>query len=155
MGDMRYKELSNRLAESEEALGELRVKYKDSLAKRRELAEQLYEISENSSFEEANIDALANKVKNMNDDNSNLSREMETLSIWMSQDLEARRATEDKIKEKDHEISKLNGEISDLHAHLHEEKEEKEKIQVDLDMTMSLRESLMKKNEDLTKESPG
>lgn len=74
MGDMSYRELSNWLAESKEALRELRVKYKASLAKRRELAKQLYEISENSSFEEANIDSLANEVENMNDDKSNLRR---------------------------------------------------------------------------------
>lgn len=149
MGDMSYREISNRLVESKESLGELRVKYKASLAKKREVAERLYEISENSLFEEANIDALANEVENLNDDKSNLRREVEALTTRMSQELEARRVVEDKIKEKDHEISKLNKEIGTLHAHLHEEKEE---INADLDMAMSHRESLMKKNEDLTKE---
>lgn len=46
----------------------------------------------------------------------------------MSQELEAKRAIEYKIREKDHEISKLNQEIGTLYAHLHEEKEEKEEI---------------------------
>lgn len=69
---MSYKELSNRLAESEEGLGELRVKYKSSLAKRRELVEKLIELSENSSFEEEKIDALSNEVENINDEKSNL-----------------------------------------------------------------------------------
>ncbi|XP_059068172.1 uncharacterized protein LOC131858744 [Cryptomeria japonica] len=111
MGDMSYREISNWLAESEEAQGELRVKYKTSLAKRRELAEQLYELSKNSSSEEANIDALANEVEKMNDEKSNLRRELEALTIQMSYELEARRASEDKIREKDHEIFKLNQEI--------------------------------------------
>lgn len=92
---MSYRELFNQLGESEEALGELRVTYKASLAKRRELVEQLYELSEISSSEEANIDALVNEVENLNDDKSNLRRELEALTIRMSQELEAKRIAED------------------------------------------------------------
>lgn len=46
----------------------------------------------------------------------------------------------------------MNQEIGTLHVHLHEEREEKEEIHADLDMAMSLRESITKKNEVLTKE---
>lgn len=63
--------------------------------------------------------------------------------------MEARRTAEDTIRDKDHEILKLNWEIGTLHAQLHEEKEV---IQANLDMAVSLRESLTKKNEELTKE---
>lgn len=107
---------------SEEALGELRVKYKASLAKRRELAEQLMELSESSSSEEANTDALANEVEKMNDEKSNVRRELEALTIRMSQKLEASRTVEDKIKEKDHEIFKLKQEVGTLTTYLQEEK---------------------------------
>lgn len=39
-----------------------------------------------------------------------------------------------------------------MYEHWHEEKEEKEELQLDLEMAMSLRETLMKRNEDLIKE---
>ncbi|XP_057860638.2 uncharacterized protein LOC131069293 [Cryptomeria japonica] len=127
MGEgMIYRELSNRLAEFEEALGALRVNYKSSLVKRRELAELLFELSENSSSEEANIDALANEVEKMNDEKSNLRRE-----------LEARRTVEDKIREKEHEIFKLKQEVGTLTAYLQEEKEEKEELKANLDMAIT------------------
>ncbi|XP_059064791.1 uncharacterized protein LOC131856861 [Cryptomeria japonica] len=108
---MSYRELSNRLAESKEALGELRVKYKASLAKRIELAKQLMELSENSSSEEATIDVLSNKVEMENDEKSNLRRELNALTIRMSQELEVRMTIEDKTREKENEIFKLNQEI--------------------------------------------
>lgn len=69
----------------------------------------------------------------------------------MSQEIEVRTIAEDKIEEKEHEIFKLNQEVGNLYAHWHEEKEKKEEIKEDLDMKMSHRETLMKKNEDLTK----
>ncbi|XP_059078096.1 uncharacterized protein LOC131876670 [Cryptomeria japonica] len=143
-----YREFSNWLVESKEALGESRVKYKASLAKRRKLAKQLYELSESSSSEEANMDALVNEAEKLNDDKSNLRREIEALTIRMSQELEARRTVEDKIREKENEIFKLNQEVGTLTAYLQEKKE----VKADLDMAMSLRERLMKKNQDLTKE---
>lgn len=67
----------------------------------------------------------------------------------MSQELEGRRVAEDQIKEKDHEIFKIKQENTNLNEHWHEEKEE---IKLDLDMEISLRETLMKQNEDLTEE---
>lgn len=107
------------------------------------------EFTESSSSDEANIDALVNEVDKLNDDKTNIRRKLEALTIRMSQEFEERRTTKDIIKDKDHEILKMNQEIGNLHAQLHEEKEE---IQDDLDMAMSLRESFRKKNEELTKE---
>ncbi|XP_059063932.1 uncharacterized protein LOC131856319 [Cryptomeria japonica] len=62
-GSMSYRELSNRLVESKEAFDLLKVKYKASLAKRRELAKKLLELNESSSSEEETIDALSNEVE--------------------------------------------------------------------------------------------
>lgn len=97
------------------------------------------------------MDALVNDVEKLNDDKSNLRRELEALTIRMSQELEARRTIEDKIKEKEHEIFKLNQEVGTLTTYLQKEKEEKEEVNANLDMSISLRKSPMKKNEDLTK----
>lgn len=71
------------------------------------------------------MDALVNKVEKINDDNSNLRKELEALTIKMSQEMEARRTTEDKIREKEHEIFKLNQEVGTLTGYIQEEKEEK------------------------------
>lgn len=46
------------------------------------------------------MDALVNEVEKLNDDKANLRRELEALTIRMSQELEARRTIEEKIKEK-------------------------------------------------------
>lgn len=66
------------------------------------------ELSEKSLAEEANIGALSNEVEMLNDEKLNLRRELEVLTIRMSQELESTRTTEDKIREKEHEIFKLN-----------------------------------------------
>lgn len=52
------RELPHRLVESERAYDELKIKYKVSLAKRREIAEQMIENTKNSSSDEADMDAL-------------------------------------------------------------------------------------------------
>ncbi|XP_059077972.1 uncharacterized protein LOC131876559 [Cryptomeria japonica] len=119
MGDMSYRELSNQLAKTKEALDTLKGKYKDSLSKRRDFAEQLMEFTESNYFDEENTDALVNEVEKLNDDKANVRRELESLTIRMSQELEARRTTEDKIREKEHEIFKLNLEIGTLSASIH------------------------------------
>lgn len=154
MGDMSYREMSHKLAKTEEALVTLRGKYKTSLANRRDLTEQLLEVFESSSSNEANIGALVDEVEKLNEEKTKFKRELEALTIQMSQELEARRVAEDKIKEKENEILKINQENDTLYAHRHEEKEEKEEIKAKMDMEMSLRETLMKRNEDLTKELP-
>lgn len=81
---MSYIDLSHRLVESKEAHGELKVKYKDSLAKRKELVEQLLEFNESSSSDEENIDVLVNEVEKLNDNKTNLRRELEDLTIRIS-----------------------------------------------------------------------
>ncbi|XP_059073482.1 uncharacterized protein LOC131874225 [Cryptomeria japonica] len=115
MGDMSYRELSNRLAKSEEALDTLKGKYKASLAKRRELAKKMVDLNENSSSYEANMDTLVTEVEKLDDEKANLRRELEALFIRMIQELEARRTTQDKIREKEHEIFKLHQEKK-MHA---------------------------------------
>lgn len=99
--------MARELEASRNEVETLRVKLKASLVKRRELTKQMLEISDNSSSNEANIDALAEEVKKLNSEKLNLRREVDGLTIRMSQELEARRAAEDLIKEIDHEISKI------------------------------------------------
>lgn len=72
------------------------------------------DITDNSSFDEANIDALVEEVVKLNGEKLNLRRE-----------LEARWAVEDLIKERDHEIAKIKQENASFHERWHEEKEEK------------------------------
>lgn len=86
------------------------------------------EIFDNNFSNEANIDALVEEVEKLNGEKLNLRRELEALTIRMSQEIEARRAVEDLIKEKDHEISKIKQENVALHEHWHEEKEEKDAL---------------------------
>ncbi|XP_059064938.1 stress response protein NST1-like [Cryptomeria japonica] len=61
-GSMSYIEISHKHAESKEALGELKVKYIASLAKTKQLSKQFYELGENNSSKEANIDGLSNEI---------------------------------------------------------------------------------------------
>lgn len=75
------------------------------------------EISDNSSSDEANIDALAEEVEKLNGEKLNLRKELEALTTRISQELEARRADEDLIKERDHEIAKIKQENATLHEH--------------------------------------
>lgn len=125
MGDMSYREMARVLDATKEEIETLRGKFKASQVKRGELTKKLLEISDNSSSDEANIDALAEEVETMNGEKLNLRREIEALTISMRQELEARRAIEDLIKERDHKISKIKQENVNLHEHWHEEKEEK------------------------------
>lgn len=98
------------------------------------------------------MDALSHAVEKLNEDKSNLRKELEALTIRMSQELENRRNVEDQIKDNEHDIFKLNQEVGTLTTYLQEEKEEKFEIQIDLDATMSLNESLRKTNEVMSKE---
>lgn len=84
MGDMSYFEIARDLEASRNKLETLRVKLKASQVKKRELIEQLLEISDNSSSDEANIDALAEEVEKLNSEKLNLRREIEGLTICMS-----------------------------------------------------------------------
>lgn len=79
--------------------------------KRREHAEKLMELSENSSVDEANMEVLIVEVNKLNESNSNLRKELEGLTIRMCQELENQRKVEDLVKERDHEISKPEQEI--------------------------------------------
>lgn len=129
----------------------LRGKLKASQVKRRELSEKLLEISDNSSSNEANIEALAEGVEKVNDEKLNLRRELEGLTIRMSQELEARIAIEDLIKERDQEIIKSKWEKDTMHENLIAEIEEKENLKLDLELASSLKENLSKHNGDLVK----
>lgn len=146
------RELTNHLAESQRAYDELKIKYKASLAKRRELAKQMTEITENSSSDEAEMDALVQEVEKLNESKTYLRRELEGLTIRMSQELENIRKAKDLVKDKEHEIFKLNQEIGTITAYLQEGKEEKEEMQVELNATISQNETLMKTNDALSKE---
>ncbi|XP_057828876.1 uncharacterized protein LOC131040020 [Cryptomeria japonica] len=115
------RKLTHRLAESEKAYDELKVKYKESLTKRRELTEQLMEITENNSFDEADMGALVEEVEKLKKSKENLRRELEALTIRMIQELENHKKAEDLVKDKEHEIFKLNQEIGTLTAYLQED----------------------------------
>lgn len=84
MGYMSYFEMARELEASKNDLKNLRVKLKASQVKRKELTEQLLEIYDNSSSNEANIDALAKVVENLNGEKINVRRELEGLTICMS-----------------------------------------------------------------------
>ena len=71
------RELTHWLTQSEQAYDDLMVKYKASQAKRREHAEKLMELSENSSADEADMEALIAEVNMLNKSNSNLRKELE------------------------------------------------------------------------------
>lgn len=108
-------------------------------------------ITENNSFDEADMGALVEEVEKLKKSKDNLRRELEALTIRMSQELENHRKVEDFVKDKEHEIFKLNQEIGTLTAYLQEGKEEKEEMKVDLNATNSQNETLVKTNEDLSK----
>lgn len=95
---------------------------------------------------------LAEEVEKLNGEKLNLRRELESLNICMSQELEARIEAEHLIKERDHDITKIKRENATLREHLNSEREEKENMQLDLDLASSLRENMSKHNEDLTKQ---
>lgn len=78
------RELTHHLAECERAYDELKVKYKASLAKRREIVEKMLEITENSSSNEVDMDTLVKEVEKMNESKTNLRKELEGLTIRMS-----------------------------------------------------------------------
>lgn len=90
-------------------------------------------------------------MEKLNESKANLRKELEGLTIRMSQKLENKRKVEDIMKDKEHEISKLKQEISTITAYLQEGKEEKEEIQVDLNVAISQNETLMKNNDALSK----
>lgn len=85
MGDMSYRDMARVLDATKEELETLRGRFKASLVKRREMTEQLLEIFDKSSLDEANIDALAEEVEKMNGRKLNLRRVLETLTIDMIQ----------------------------------------------------------------------
>lgn len=62
MGDMSSLEMDRVLDASNKEIETMRVRFKASQVKRRELTEKLLEISDNSSSDETNIDALVKEV---------------------------------------------------------------------------------------------
>lgn len=146
------RELTHRLTQIEKAYDELKVKYKASLTKRREHAEKLMELTENSSSNEADMEALVEEVEKLNEYNAILRRELEGLTIRMCQELENWRKAEDLVEDKDHEISKLKQEISALTAHLQEIKVEKEEMQGELNLAILENATLKDSNVAIYKE---
>lgn len=84
MGYKSYFEMVREIEASRNEIESLRGKLKISQAKRRELSEKLLEISDNSSSDEASIEALADEVEKVNDEKLNLRRKLEGLTIRMS-----------------------------------------------------------------------
>lgn len=76
MGNRRYFEMVRELEASKNEIESFRGKLKVSQVKRRELSKKLLEISDNSSSDEANIEALADEVEKVNDEKLNLRREL-------------------------------------------------------------------------------
>lgn len=109
----------------------------------------MLEISNNSSSDEANIDALSEEVEKLKGEKLNLRRELEGLTIHMSRELESKKAAEDLIKAKYQEILKIKWERDTMHEDLIAEIEEKENLKLDLELASSLKENLSKHNEDL------
>ncbi|XP_057873186.1 uncharacterized protein LOC131079291 [Cryptomeria japonica] len=68
----------------------------------REMAKELAETEE--ELETLRVDE---EVEKLNGEKTNLRRELEALTIWMSEELEARRKAEDQIQDKEHEIFKI------------------------------------------------
>lgn len=152
MGEYTLRELTQWLTQFEKAYDDLMVKYKASQAKRREHTEKLMELSENSSANEVDMEALIAEVNKLNESNSNLRKELEGLTIWMFQEIENRRKTKDLVKERDCEISKLKQEMSALNAQLYARKVEKEDMQGELNTAISKNENLLETNAAISKE---
>lgn len=74
------------------------------------------------------------------------------MTIRMCQELENWRKTEDLVKERDFEISKLKEEMSALNAQLHASKVEKEDMQAELNTAISENENLLETNAAISKE---
>lgn len=109
------------------------------------------ELTENSSSDEADMDALVEEVEKLNESKANLRIELEGLTIRMCQELDNRRKVEDLVKDKDHEISKLKQEISTLTTHLQASKVEKEEMQGEVNMDISKNATLMESNAIISK----